>query len=567
MMTIQSPLHRLLSLSLILFLPHLLVPAISANYPSNQQDSFLQCLDRKSAGPTIPMAYYTPTDNSFSDILQSTAQNLRYLMPSLQKPQLIFLPLDESHVQTAVTCAKQVAIQLRVRSGGHDYEGVSYASEMQEPFIILDLAKLRSVIVDIADNSAWVEAGATLGELYYKISQKSKVHGYPAGLCTSLGVGGHITGGAYGAMMRKYGLGADNVVDVRMVDASGRVLDRKSMGEDAFWAIRGGGGGSFGIILAWKITLVPVPETVTVFTVGKTIETGLTKTIYRWQQVAAETLDPNLFIRVILSPTKIDKQSDKRTVQGLFQALYLGSADQLMQVMNRQFPELGLTPKDCTEMSWIESVVYIGGWPTGTKPSSLLSGKPLFKNYFKAKSDFVRKPIPEDGLQGLWTRLMEEESPLMIWNPYGGMMSRIPESQIPFPHRNGTLYKIQYLTNWQDPKDSMAKHMDWIRKLYNYMTPYVSMFPREAYVNYRDLDLGMNTKGNISYTQASSWGTKYFKDNFNRLVQVKTKIDPENFFQHEQSIPPLPVSGTHNIKGRSIKAKNHRHHHHKRAQD
>jgi hypothetical protein len=79
--------------------------------------------------------------------------------------------------------------------------------------------------------------------------------------------------------------------------------------------------------------------------------------------------------------------------------------------------------------------------------------------------------------------------------------------------------------------------MDWIRNLYNFMAPYVSKLPRTAYVNYRDLDLGMNNKG--SSEDASVWGSKYFKDNFNRLVRVKTKVDPDNFFRHEQSIPPL----------------------------
>ncbi|GMP71619.1 hypothetical protein CsSME_00029956 [Camellia sinensis var. sinensis] len=70
------------------------------------------------------------------------------------------------------------------------------------------------------------------------------------------------------------------------------------------------------------------------------------------------------------------------------------------------------------------------------------------------------------------------------------------------------------------------------------MAPYVSKFPRAAYMNYRDLDVGVNNKlGNTSYAQASIWGSKYFNNNFDRLVQVKSKVDPSNFFRHEQSIP------------------------------
>lgn len=410
---------------------------------------------------------------------------------------------------------------------------------MEPPFVVMDLSKLRSVTVDIDDNTAWAQAGATIGEVYYRIAEKSKVHGFPAGLCTSLGVGGHITGGAYGTMMRKYGLGVDNVVDVRIVDVNGKILDRQSMGEDLFWALRGGGGGSFGVILSWKIKLVPVPETVTVFTVSKTLEQGGTKILYKWQQVV-DKLEDDLFIRVIINPAKADKGN--KTILTSYNAMFLGRVDRLLQVMSQSFPELGLEKKDCTEMSWLESHLYIAGYPKNTPPEVLLQGKSTFKNYFKAKSDFVKEPIPEAGLEGLWKRLMEEESPLLILTPYGGMMSRISETETPFPHRNGTLFKIQYVTTWQDAdRDSLAKHEEWIRRLYNYMASYASMFPREAYVNYRDLDLGMNKNSSSSFIQASAWGNKYFKNNFNRLVRIKTKVDPENFFRHEQSIPTLPL--------------------------
>lgn len=524
----------------LVFLFLLVAKSLAVSETNTILDKFYQCINLHSE-LSVPFsaAFVAPNNATFNAVLQSSAQNLRCLVSSVSKPDFIFTPEIESHVQGAVICAKELGIQFRVRSGGHDYEGLSYISDMESPFIILDLSKLRSVSVNIADDSAWVAAGATVGEVYYRISEKSRTHGYPAGLCSSLGIGGHITGGAYGSMMRKYGLGADNVLDARIVDASGRILDRQSMGEDLFWAIRGGGGGSFGIILAWKIKLVPVPAKVTVFTVSKTIETGATQALYKWQQVAP-TIDEDLFMRVLIQV--VNTQNKNRTIQTSYNSLFLGDTTRLLQLTEQNFPELGLTRKDCVEMSWIESVLYIAGFPSNTSPEVLLQGKSLFKNYFKAKSDFVREPIPVEGLEGLWKRLLEEDSPLMIWNPYGGMMGKISESEIPFPHRKGVLYKIQYLTLWNDDnQESATKHIDWIRKLYNYMATYASKFPREAYVNYRDLDLGMN-KGNTSFFQASGWGSRYYKDNFNRLVRIKTKFDPDNFFKHEQSIPTLPAS-------------------------
>ncbi|PSR98740.1 Cannabidiolic acid synthase [Actinidia chinensis var. chinensis] len=121
-------------------------------------------------------------------------------------------------------------------------------------------------------------------------------------------------------------------------------------------------------------------------------------------------------------------------------------------------------------------------------------------------------------------------------------MDEISESSIPFPHRAGNLYKIQHLVYWDEEEaEESEKYISWIRKLYSYMAPYVSKFPRAAYINYRDLDVGVNNKnGNTSYAQASIWGMKYFKNNFNRLVHVKTQADPSNFFKNEQSIPTLP---------------------------
>ncbi|KAI6706106.1 hypothetical protein NL676_009068 [Syzygium grande] len=490
---------------------------------------------------SVPLSsYYTPNNvSSFASVLNSTANNLRYLLPTVPKPVVIFTPLSEAHVQAAVLCSRRLGLAIRIRSGGHDFEAVSYVSQIESPFVVLDLARLRAIEVDIPQGTVWAQAGATVGEVYYRIAEKSKVHGFPMGVCTSLGMGGHITGGAYGPLMRKFGLGADNALDVRMVDAKGKILDRKAMGEDLFWALRGGGGGSFGIILAWKLKLVNMPETVTVFTVNKTLEQGATKLLYKWQKIAPK-LDDRLFLRVMIQASSTNLMAN-RTVTTSYNALFLGDLDTLLGIMSKRFPELGVTRADCTKMNWIRSVLYMALYPNTTAPEVLLQGKLQFQGYFKSKSDFVRTPIPKKGLLGLWKMYFDEENPVMIWNPYGGEMARVPESATPFPHRRGTLFKIHYSVSWQDGAKNMARHMSWIEKLYDYMGPYVSKNPREAYVNYRDLDLGMNKKGVNSLIEASSWGLKYYKSNFNRLVQVKTRVDPDNFFRHEQSIPPLPV--------------------------
>lgn len=427
-------------------------------------------------------------------------------------------------------------MQIRIRSGGHDLEGLSYTSEV--PFIILDLVNLREINIDVEKKTAWVQAGSRLGEVYYRVAEKSRTLGFPAGICPTVGVGGHISGGGYGTLIRKYGLAADQVIDARIIDVNGRILDRKSMGEDLFWAIRGGGGASFGVILAWKLQLVDVPEKVTVFTVARTLKQNATNIVHRWQYIAHK-LDEDLAVRVFVRRVN-STQDGKRTIQASFQSLFLGGVDRLLPLMQQSFPELGLRREDCTEMSWIESTLYIYGLPLGSSLDVLLNRTQANVQYLKVKADYVQKPISKNGLQGIWKRFLQDEAEQaeIFLVPYGGRMDEISESAIPFPHRAGNLYKITYTVYW-DEEEGSEKYINWIRRLYSYMAPYVSKSPRSAYINYRDLDIGVNKEGNTSYAQASIWGLKYFKNNFNRLVQVKTKVDPENFFRNEQSIPPL----------------------------
>ncbi|XP_072954436.1 tetrahydroberberine oxidase-like [Typha angustifolia] len=498
-------------------------------------ESFLQCLLHHSIPHNL---LYTPNTTSYSTLLQSSIQNLRFNETSTPKPLVVVSPIVEGHVQATVKCSRSSRIQFRVRSGGHDYEGLSYVA-YGVPFLVLDLQKMSSINIDSGRNTAWVQAGATLGELYYRIAEKNMTAGFPAGLCPTVGVGGHFSGGGIGTMIRKYGLAADNIIDAHLVNVNGEILDRKSMGENLFWAIRGGGGASFGVILAYKIKLVHVPPKVTVFNKSTYLSHGApTKLIMKWQNIAYR-MDERLFIRSINQISNDEKGN--RTVQVSLQSLFLGEKEELLNITGESFPELALKAEDCQEMSWVESAKYFADYSNGVDLRILLA-RNHSNIFFKAKSDFLTQPIPELGWQRIWKELLKGEQyfAIMILDPFGGKMDEISESETPFPHRKGSLYNIQYLVGWlKEEAKGSKKHLNWMRRFYKFMTPYVSKNPRAAYLNYRDLDLGSSYNGHTSYSKAKVWGRRYYKNNFKRLALVKSEVDPGNFFRNEQSIPPL----------------------------
>ncbi|XP_020230803.1 berberine bridge enzyme-like 8 [Cajanus cajan] len=518
----------------ILVLLSLLCTSCATNSPDN---TFVHCLVNHSE-PSHPIsaAIFTPKSPSFSSVLQAYIRNLRFNTSTTRKPFLIVTALHVSHVQAAIVCGKEHNLLMKIRSGGHDYEGVSYVAE--HPFFLLDMFNLRSIEVDMDTETAWIQTGATLGEVYYRIAEKSKTHGFPAGVCPNVGVGGHISGGGYGNLMRKYGTSVDNVIDAQIVDAQGRVLNRKTMGEDLFWAIKGGGGGSFGVVLAYKINLVHVPETVTVFQVERTLEQNASDIVYNWQHVAP-SIDNDLFIRLILEVVN-GTQVATKTVRATFIALFLGDSKSLVSLMSERFPQLGLKQSDCIETTWLRSVFFWDYMDIATPLEVLLERHPQSLKYLKRKSDYVRKPISKEGWEGIWKKMIELEKASMYFNPYGGRMAEISSAETAFPHRGGNLWKIQYKADWYEAGEEVAEnYINSVRELHKYMTPFVSQNPRQAFMCYKDLDLGINHHGFYGYFEGSAYGYQYFHDNFKRLVEIKTKVDPTNFFRTEQSIPVL----------------------------
>ncbi|KAK4722945.1 hypothetical protein R3W88_013178 [Solanum pinnatisectum] len=533
---------RLILIILFLFIS-LILPSFATN-----STNIVTCLMNYNVSNFS--VYKTGDDGSYySNLLDFSIQNLRFAESFMPKPMAIIVPESKEQLVSSVMCCIRGSYEIRVRCGGHSYEGTSSVSlEGGSSFVIIDLMKLDDVSLDLESGTAWVQGGATLGQTYYAISRASNVHGFAAGSCPTVGVGGHISGGGFGFLSRKYGLAADNVVDALLVDAEGRILDRESMGEDVFWAIRGGGGGIWGVIYAWKIQLLKVPKIVTSFTLSRPgSKRYVSQLVHKWQLVAPK-LDDEFYLSVSI---RANARRDIHEMKAQFNGFYLGPRTKAIFVLNKAFPELGIQKHDFKEMSWIESILSFSELDNTSNVSLLKQRYFEKKSYFKAKSDYVKTPISVDGIMATLDVLEKEPKGHIILDPYGGAMERISEDAIAFPHRKGNLFGIQYLVEWGKKDNSITKsnaYIEWVREFYNKMAPFVSSAPRAAYVNYIDLDLGVidnlliNTNAGHAMERARAWGQKYFLNNYDRLVKAKTIIDPLNVFRHQQGIPPMFAS-------------------------
>ncbi|XP_037431277.1 berberine bridge enzyme-like 18 [Triticum dicoccoides] len=469
------------------------VPAPSLASSSNDTD-FLRCISTSVPSQLVQ----TPNSPSFRQLLVSSIRNARFVAPATASPPLcIVTPTNASHVQAAVRCGRRHGVRVRVRSGGHDYEGLSYRSvhPNSEAFAVIDLAKLHAVRVDPRKATAWVDSGASIGDLYYHVATADPRLGFPAGVCSTVGLGGLFSGGGMGLMMRN----------------------------------RGGGGGNFGIVLSWKVRLVPVPPTVTFFKLAKTMDQGAVNAVTKWQTLAP-ALPDDLTIRVIVENRRAN-----------FEALYLGKCAAVVPTLRSRFPELGVTHADCKEMSWLQYTAYIY-YGDSTINRSMALG-PFIKN----KSDYVQKALTNETWEKIFLWPKDAASGQLVLEPHGGRMGHIAANDTPFPHRRSVLYNIQYVEHWngKGPGGDLTPTPNWIGSLYDFRAQFVSKNPRAAYVNYRDLDIGVNTVvgGVTSYESGKVWGERYFGPaNFRRLAEVKRRVDAGDYFRNEQSVPPLPLN-------------------------
>ncbi|MGW5526918.1 FAD-binding oxidoreductase [Streptomyces xanthochromogenes] len=485
------------------------------------------------------------TDSRYADLRRGTNQRFE------GNPESIRLVGSTSQVVAAVQSAVSAGKKIAVRSGGHCYEDFVANAAVK---VVIDLSAMNAVGFDSGRNAFVIEAGAKLGQVYERLFKGWGVT-VPGGACPTVGAGGHIQGGGYGALSRRYGLISDHLyaVEVVVVDRTGTakaVVATREAGDpnrDLWWAHTGGGGGNFGVVTRyWMRTpgatgsdpskLLPkAPSEVWISTVNWPWA-GLTKDGFgrlmknyaQWHIDNSAPGSAQLSLFSELKPSHRAAGAISLTVQ--VEASAPGAEQMLDDFVAYVGAGTGVTAQvaDHRKVPWLHATQWSGF--TGPDPLFRFKGKPAYqrKNFTAAQLDAMYKHLTRTDY--------EYPAALMLISAYAGKVNEVGPADTAVAQRDSIL-KVQTAVLWTDAADD-AKHLAWVREFFRDLysetggVPGLNGVTDGMFINYADADV----KDPAWNASGTPWQQLYYKGNYAALQQAKAKWDPRNTFSHALSV-------------------------------
>ena len=415
-----------------------------------------------------------------------------------KRPGLIARCQNNQDIIEAVNFARDNHLLLSVRGGGHNVAG----SAVCDGGLMIDLSLMKDIQVDPERGTATAQPGVLFGEL----DRATQPYGLavPGGIVSETGIAGLTLGGGFGWLTRKYGFTCDNLIYAEIVTADGRLLSaRATENPDLFWGIRGGGG-NFGIVTSFKYQLQPVgPEVLAGTMIYSMDDASDALRFFRdFTASAPEELGTMAVFRLAPPAPFIPKALHGKPVLAII-VCYVGNVEEGERVL-QQLHDFGFPIFDGIKLT-----------PFAIHNSSLDAGQPAGKYYYW-KSEYITE-IADNAIDTLVDSAANMTSPysrLAVFQ-LGGAIQHYDEQAMAVSHRN-VKYIIAINTGWEDPKDT-EKQIRWTRDLWKAICPFSS---GGVYVNFLSADDGEER------LRAAYGATK-----FERLVQLKSKYDPQNLFR------------------------------------
>jgi FAD/FMN-containing dehydrogenase len=425
-----------------------------------------------------------------------------------RRPAVIARCTGAADVIAAVNFARDHTLELAVRGGGHSLPGQSVC----EGGMMIDLSPLNGVRVDLEKRT--VRAGG--GCLWGAVDHETAAFGLATvgGTVSHTGIGGLSLGGGFGWLGRKYGFVVDNIVSVDIVTADGRLLTASAdENPDLFWAVRGGGG-NFGVVTSFEYR---------VHEVGPIIVGGLAlfpaeraaEILRAYREIMAAAPDELTLAPVFITAPPapfVPPDVVGKLVLGIA-GCYAGPVEDGQRAME---PVRALRP----------AVDLLGPMPYVALQTLIDEANPHFIQYYN-KGHYLNE-LSDEAIDTFIAQAAGVTSPLtqLILFPFGGAAARCLGGDTAFGFRH-TAYILVLMSVWLDPAES-ERHIQWTRDVYAAMRPFAS---GNIYVN------DLNDEG------PDQVATAYEPATLARLIDIKTKYDPENLFHMNQNIKPRSPAG------------------------
>jgi FAD/FMN-containing dehydrogenase len=451
-------------------------------------------LAERTRGPVL-----TPEDPGYDDA--------RAIWNGLidRRPALILQCSGAADVVDGVNFAREQGLALSIKAGGHNVAG----NAVNDGGIVLDLSHMRGVTVDPDARTVRVQGGATWGDC----DRETQLFGLavPGGVVSTTGVAGLTLHGGVGHLRRKHGLSIDSLLSVDIVTADGQFRRASATeNEDLFWAVRGAGS-NFGVVTSFEFGAHPVGPLVMVGAIFYPLEDAVTiLPAWRDYMAAAPEELSSLAICWSIPPSEPFPPELHGTPIVAIAAAYCGPVEEGERVV-QPLRELAQPVFDAS-----------GPWPwLGLQSGFDAIFGPGELRYWKSRA---LGELSDEAIGEILEFAGRRPSPLtdvVIWH-HGGAMGRVGETDTAYGGRDAP-FLVTAEANWSDPAQNDAA-IGWARELWDAMDRFST---GGVYLNFPGLGEEQEVLARAGYGV-----------NYDRLVALKTKYDPENLFRMNINIPP-----------------------------
>ncbi|MCV7099239.1 FAD-binding oxidoreductase [Mycobacterium palustre] len=396
-------------------------------------------------------------------------------------PAAVVVPKSAADVQKAMAFAAANRLKVAPRSGGHSYVGASTANGA----MVLDLRQLPGDInYDPATGHVTVTPATSLYAMHQALAAAGR--GIPTGTCPSVGASGHALGGGLGAQSRHAGLLCDQLVSASVVVPGGQAVTASSASNpDLFWALRGGGGGNFGVTTSLTFATFPIHD-VDVVNLNYPPQ-SFAQVLVGWQNWL-RTADRNSWA---LADATVDAMGTHCRIMATGPA---GSANTMAAAITSA---VGMQPSgtDTHTFNYLDLVRYLAVGNLNPSPLGYVGGSDVFTTISPAAAQAIASAV--DAFPRGAGRM------LAIMHALDGALASVDPGATAFPWRRQSSLVQWYI----EPAGSPAAATSWLNSAHQAVQPY-------------------SVGGYVNYIEANQPASRYFGPNTSRLAAVRQKYDP-----------------------------------------